>query len=298
LGDALASLAEQTYHDFEVIVVDDGSSDDSIAVASLAIASWGLRGTVLRRPESRPKGVSGCRNEGVANAHGDWVAFLDSDDRFATRKLERVAAALCSASTSVVGVHHPVRQVDDSTGASLGLAGERRATAGEAFRTALLRGNFVVTSAAVVRRATLAALGGFDAKLNGVEDYWQWLRVARRGEWLSLDEPLTDYRVRPGSLMQHREFAHYAQQFTMLMDVAKRSGELDRDELGLLERNVIGEATRHFAGEAFERSGWTSLLGGATVLCRAGFVSDAASILASHAKRSLLTLATRVYHAS
>src|SRR5688572_21777346 len=80
IGETLESLAAQTYRDFEVLVVDDGSNDDSVRIATDRIAALGLRGSVTSRPAQLPKGVSSCRNLGVAQSKGAWVAFLDGDD--------------------------------------------------------------------------------------------------------------------------------------------------------------------------------------------------------------------------
>ena len=78
----------------EVVIIDDGSSDDTVAVAERWISERGLNAAILRRPADAPKGVSTCRNLGLAAARGEWIAFLDSDDLFAPQKLERVSQAI------------------------------------------------------------------------------------------------------------------------------------------------------------------------------------------------------------
>lgn len=81
VGEAIESVLSQSFHDFELIVVDDGSTDDTPAV----LARFGTRVRVLRQPN---RGVSAARNTGVLAAQGEWVAFLDSDDLWVPGKLE------------------------------------------------------------------------------------------------------------------------------------------------------------------------------------------------------------------
>ncbi len=84
----IASLRAQDFANFEAIVVDDGSTDDSRAIARAAIGN-DPRFTLLTQPN---RGLSGARNTGLAQAQGNWIAFLDSDDRVAPGWLARLHA--------------------------------------------------------------------------------------------------------------------------------------------------------------------------------------------------------------
>src|SRR6185369_589274 len=84
VAEAIASVAAQTYRDFEIVVVDDGSSDRSGDVAEGALADTGVAGRVLRRGH---RGVAAARNAGVEASDARWIAFLDSDDLWLPAKL-------------------------------------------------------------------------------------------------------------------------------------------------------------------------------------------------------------------
>src|SRR5262245_54877726 len=138
------------------------------------------------------------RNRGVARARADWVAFLDADDLWAPEKLARIAAAI-SADPAVDALCHAVREID-----AAGVVTGTRAYALDARPRAdqlLYRGNFLTTSAMVVRRAALDAAGGFDVRPGyfTVEDFDLWLRLAEaRRRFLLLPDVLGDYRRHAG----------------------------------------------------------------------------------------------------
>src|SRR4028118_1383709 len=84
LGEAIESVLSQTYTDFEVIVVDDGSTDDTAEVAS----SYAAEDARVRLVRQENRGLAGARNRGLAESRGEYVVFLDSDDRLAEEALE------------------------------------------------------------------------------------------------------------------------------------------------------------------------------------------------------------------
>ena len=94
VGKAIQSVLDQTFKDLEIIVVDDGSTDDSAPV----LAAFGDR---IRLIQQANRGVSGARNTGVRAATGKWIAFLDSDDQWHSSKLEKQLDALQKYGTEV-----------------------------------------------------------------------------------------------------------------------------------------------------------------------------------------------------
>lgn len=189
---AVESALAQTAPPHEVIVVDDGSTDDSAD----RLARFGDRIRYVRKPNG---GVSSARNSGVAEASGDAVAFLDADDVWHPRKLEQQTNAL---------VARP----------DLGLLGTRvyawpaaaHPDAGPATEPVtitldeLVERNNLVTSTVLARTAALRAAGPFDPSLQGPEDYDLWLRVARVSAVGVLPVALTGYRVgTPNSLSKN-----------------------------------------------------------------------------------------------
>jgi GT2 family glycosyltransferase len=164
---ALRSVAAQTYADCEIVVVDDGSTDDTEA----AVRATGIRLRYLRQAHA---GVSAARNRGVATAHGDWIAFLDSDDAWSPEKLARQMAfvhakgAVEACQTEEIWIRDGVR-VNPGT--------RHRKPSGDIFAPSLDL-CLVSPSAVMLRRATFERLGGFDEGLPACEDYDLWLRLA------------------------------------------------------------------------------------------------------------------------
>jgi hypothetical protein len=158
----------QTCEDFEVWVIDDGSDGTEEALMNLDPRVKYLRGF--------DAGVAAARNLGLAKSTGDFVAFLDADDWWYPRKLERVVETI--RDHPHVGLLYSGLDYVDGQGATLWSANVRDVHR-EGY-IAVLQGNFIATSAAVVKRACVAAVGDFDVSLSGCEDWDLWIRVARR----------------------------------------------------------------------------------------------------------------------
>ncbi len=188
LGLTLRSALGQRDVDKEIIVVDDGSVDDT--TASVA-ATPGVR--VLRHEE--PQGVSAARNTGIAAATGDWVALLDDDDLWGPDKLTRQLAA---ARRSGCGW---VYAGDVSIDGDLRVLGGRPPPSPRQVVRDLQRHNAVPAGASnvLIRRDVLARAGGFDRGLSNNEDWDMWIRLARQGPPDCVARPLVAYRVHPGN---------------------------------------------------------------------------------------------------
>lgn len=181
---AVRSVLGQTWRDLDLVVVDDGSTDGTVDRLA-AIDDPRLR--VIAQANG---GVARARNRGLAEARGDWVAFLDSDDRWHPEKLARQMAVMLTA---------PARTGFCHTGLEIVLADglvEAPATAeGRIFEACLLDNPVrAPTSSGVVRREAVDAVGGFDPALPAIED-WDWLqRLARLYDVAAVAEPLVVYR--------------------------------------------------------------------------------------------------------
>jgi GT2 family glycosyltransferase len=187
---ALDSVASQSSVDYEVLLVDDGSTDDTAArVQSWAACHPEKRLQLIRQAN---KGIGGSRNTGLRRATGHFVAFLDADDSWDPAKLERV--------NTFLGQHPDIDLVCHHEWLDRGNGAPRRLSHGPycSYEDLLFKGNSISTSATAVRRSTLVAAGGFseDMSFNGVEDYDLWLRLARNGCRIGyLPEVLGTYRV-------------------------------------------------------------------------------------------------------
>ena len=184
LGEAIESALGQTGARVEVVVVDDGSTDDTAAVAA--------RYPEVRTVHQPNAGLSAARNTGAREARGAFVVFLDADDRL---RPDAVAAGLACfrehpASAFVSGDHVRVR----ADGSFL-VAHDPPAPNADPYLR-LLRGNYVGMHAAVMyRRDVLLAAGGFDPSLPACEDYDLYLRLAREHPVAEHGAVVAEYRI-------------------------------------------------------------------------------------------------------
>ncbi len=229
LEEAVRSVLAQTYGQVEVLVEDDGSTDGSEA----AIARLGDPRISYRWAPNvgRPAPV---RNRGIARARGALVAFLDSDDVWEPGKLEAQVAAL-ERDPTLLAVSCDATWLPPRKHALLRLGAAVRPSFGE-----LLARNVVITSAIVIRREALEAIGGFDERpeLRSVEDYDLWLRLVRhRDRSLAvLAEPLLRYRDGEGiSLHGRRELGAVRRIAEKHLDFQP---DLVREVLAVRERNI------------------------------------------------------------
>lgn len=172
---ALDSVAAQTRPALETIVVDDASSDATLAVAQ---SYTNLAITIVRLEKN--VGAAAARNRGVSQASGELIAFLDADDEWLSTKLEKQVALITSGNFSFVSCRSNLIL---PSGVDLGDAFERNyaAASGPLAWKALLRDNFVTTPSVLVWRHVFEALGGFDPKLKIAEDQDMWIRLAVAG---------------------------------------------------------------------------------------------------------------------
>lgn len=192
VAEAVRSVLAQTRPAHEVIVVDDGSTDDT----AQRLAEFGERIVYVRQANAR---VAAARNTGLARATGELVAFLDADDAWHPEKLAR--------QVQVLEAHPEIGLVGTGT---TDWPGEFAAElpAGELRRltfSRLLLSNQITTSSVVVRRSVLERVGSFDTELFGPEDYDLWLRCAQVSEVANLQQPLTGYRDTAGSVGKQAE---------------------------------------------------------------------------------------------
>jgi glycosyltransferase involved in cell wall biosynthesis len=201
------SALSQTFRDFEVLVIDDGSTDDTEAV----IRQYGER---VRCIHQRNSGVAAARNRGINESRGRYVAFLDADDTWAADKLQAQVTALrknpdylaCYTAFTVVSTDlRPLRIT-------------RNNHQNKTLEELLLRGNVIGSICTVLcERSLFDAAGGFDTSLSQCADWDMWVRIAGRTEFLYLDLPLATYR-------QHDT------------NMSRDAGLLERDSMRVLEK--------------------------------------------------------------
>jgi len=221
IGRAIESALAQTYGDVQVIVADDGSSDNTRAVAE----AYGPRVTYVRQANA---GVSAARNLGIRHAQGEFIAFLDSDDVWHPWKIEAQMAALkrhpeaglvwtdmsavdesdrpidarhlrvMYSAYQLVDIETTLRQVDTLAVLSAHVPAEllpAEVREGDLF-SAILLGNLIHTSTVLFRRSWCEQTGGFDESFaRAGEDYEFYIRLCSPGPVIFIDAPSTVYRI-------------------------------------------------------------------------------------------------------
>ncbi|MEE0815526.1 MAG: glycosyltransferase [Desulfovibrio fairfieldensis] len=218
---ALGSLMAQTFGDFEVIFWDNGSTDDSPAIAQ----SYGPKLRYFRGKTTVPLGAA--RNLALMRARGRYLAFLDCDDLWRPRKLE-TQVALFEADPRV-GLVCPDTEIFDGKRVLKRLFAEARPARGMVFGE-LMERQWISMSSAVIRREALAGLaadpgawdgGWFDESLNVCEEADVFYRIAHDWELDFVDEPLTLWRVH-GANTTFRKFGQFADETLRILDKHRR----------------------------------------------------------------------------
>ena len=193
LAETIESALAQTRPPAEIIVVDDGSEDGTLAVAE----RYAPRVRAIRKANGGP---ASARNEAIRNASGDYLAFLDCDDLWVPDKLAEQVAFLDAHPE--VGLVYGQALMFRQQGADRVFGQRFGFTEAPSFRL-LLYGDFIPNSTVVIRRRCYEAVGPLNERreLIAVEDYEYWMRIARRFPIAGISRPLAHYRLREGNLM-------------------------------------------------------------------------------------------------
>jgi glycosyltransferase involved in cell wall biosynthesis len=194
LAETLESVRAQTFRDFEVVIVDDGSTDDTAQVVR-RFCKMDSRFSLIQQSNG---GASVARNVGVQRARGEWIAFLDGDDVWLSEKLER-QMELSRQDTRANLLFTNYYKWDGRRDLFTTYAADKPLPEGDTLEQLIFK-YLYHTSTVVVRRQTLLDAGPFDAGLKLSEDWDIWLRIAESGIWArGIREPLVRYRRWPGS---------------------------------------------------------------------------------------------------
>ena len=194
LAEAIESVFAQTVNPDEIIVVDDGSTDDPARVVGQ------YRNVILIRQQNQ--GLGAARNTGLKAASGEFITFLDADDRLRPPALA-INLTLFRDNPDCAFVYGAYRYIDESGAVKNTIPLH---PAGEDSFAGFLTGNVVGMHATVLyRRDKLVAAGGFDRSLPACEDYDVYLRLSRWNKVAYSPEYLADYR-RHGSNMSNKDF--------------------------------------------------------------------------------------------
>jgi cellulose synthase/poly-beta-1,6-N-acetylglucosamine synthase-like glycosyltransferase len=260
LAEAIESVLAQTLPAAEVVVVDDGSRDNSFEVAG--------RYPSVHRLRQPNRGAPAARNAGLAASSRECVVFLDADDRLLPQALEVGAGALAKRPhvAFVAGLSQ------DIAGDGTALPGERQRLVSQDHYVRLLEDCFIWSGSSIAyRRSALESLGGFDERLVAGDDYDLYLRLARRLPVYCHDAVVTEYR-RHGTNTTRDPAVVLASQ----LEVLRRQRPCVRDARERRARRVGIRNTRRQHGRAlaeqvaleWRRRRWRRALRGARTLAR------------------------------
>jgi glycosyltransferase involved in cell wall biosynthesis len=255
---AVASVLDQTFSDLEVIVVDDGSSDDTGKILGE------MFGDRVRYFAQANQGVSVARNKGIAEARGEWIAFLDSDDQWEREKLEwqfkaldRFGHACGGCYTDVRFVNHPETQTMLQLGKKSYRHEGEMGVCTDALRLLVRPGGagMVICLSSFLGRADLIRRsGGFDLKLLYSQDSEFLFRLAMRTDFCYVNRPLVRFDRSPKVLRHVGVSADWNKLDFWLRDTELRLERLTRLSEGLPRsiRKLIREQLRAV------HSGWAN----------------------------------------
>ena len=245
---ALESIDTQTESPREVIVVDDGSNDETCEI----VEGYGKRSTdyslKLIRQENR--GAGWARNTGIQSAISTYIAFLDADDEWLTTKLELSLHHLTTRDYSFVAhngwiVDGGVQYINDCAA--------RFREGGDSF-VALYRKGYIDTCTVIAKREDILLVGGFDHTLSNAQDFELWLALAAAAsaEFLVFDDVLSKYHVMPESIMSRTD-----QRLACCLEIAERyiPELINRPGIGYLHVVYRVLAVHFEALKAFSKKG-------------------------------------------
>jgi len=209
LPEAVESVLRQTLSDWELLLADDGSTDDSLTIALGYASRHPAKVRVLTHAGNTNLGVSATRNLALRHSQGDYVAFLDSDDLWHHDKLERQVRGLESnpkvgmvytKATCVDEMGQPITRPTTAYGIFGDVGNGPPNEPFQAYEKCLYDTVFAPAMTVLARRDLIEAVGGFPLELKTqCEDMVVWTKIARRAALYLIPEPLASYRLHQGS---------------------------------------------------------------------------------------------------
>lgn len=196
IGSTIESVIKQTFKFWELLIIDDGSTDKSYLVAQ-RYSLLDERINVIHQPDGINRGVSSARNIGINKARGAWLAFLDADDIWLETKLEKQYRVIVSNYPNLVFVYCSAFVINENADIENHTYGAgREGLSIKPFKWVIRKGFEAPTSSVVISKKIIDDnYIRFEEELSSVEDTLFWLEVVVYGDIYYINEPLLSYRV-------------------------------------------------------------------------------------------------------
>jgi glycosyltransferase involved in cell wall biosynthesis len=188
IAEAIESVKNQTFSDYELLIIDDGSTDGTAAAVSTFLSDKRIKYFYQTN-----KGVSAARNKGIAESHGNYIAFIDHDDVFLPEKIMKTVRFL-EANDTYGMVYTDMFVVNENGGFISNWLDKKRFYGEGGIYLNLLNECFILPTAVLIRMAILRETGLFSEDIKSGEDIDLWLRIARRSKIGLIHEPLVKWR--------------------------------------------------------------------------------------------------------
>lgn len=265
---ALDHVANQTFRDWEVIVIDDGSTDASLEI----LEQYQPPLTILR---CEHKGPAAARNLGIAASDSEYIAFMDADDLCESRRLELQVQKLENEKLDLVA---SALSFIDAHGCPIPGLWTCPPHAHRDYRASLIERNWIGTPSVMLRRSILSSTGMFDETFTHAEDYDLWLRVARSHSIGFIEAPLIQCRRHSANTSRDTEsHNHFEQRALQKVDASEAYEAFARLYSSVQERD----------------EGWIGFL---LRSASPRFLDEAHRALARHPRSSMVRFALGVFH--
>lgn len=239
LPETVESVLRQTFTDFEVLIIDDGSSDHIVEWVSQLVDPR------VKLISQENQGACAARNTGIAQAQGEYIALLDADDLWEPTILEKQVR--CLEDDPAVGLVHTWMAIIDQQGRPTGRVITSNAE-GEVWKQ-LVEKNPVPCSSVMVRRCCFDTVGVFDQSLLNIDDWDMWIRIAACYRFAVIKEPLMRYRQHHNNMTKNWQVVEQA--CRLIIEKAFHSAP---PELLYLKSRSYGHANIFLAWKALQSS--------------------------------------------
>ena len=236
LPQAIESVLHQTYENFELLIIDDGSTDNTKEICESYLKD--SRVTYIYKENG---GISSARNCGIKKSTGDYICFLDDDDEWLSDKLEKQIVLFENSQDKKLGMIHTWIQFVDEQSKPFKL--QTYTTSGDIYKDLFEKNVINATSSVMIKRGVFDRVGMFKPHMIHWEDYELWFRVAKEYHVESVNEPLVKYRVHSketltDSRKRNLLYAHLVYHYAL---------ESKRDDVVIDDRKIYNRVHKFFA---------------------------------------------------